>query len=99
MLGSTITCDNLFFSRHAVLRMAQRDIATFEVRIAVERGEIIEDYPNDHPYPSVLVLAFVEDEPMHVVIALNKSEQTCIIVTMYLPDRRKWSDDFKRRRT
>jgi Domain of unknown function (DUF4258) len=47
--------------------MYQRDINQPEVRHAIATGETVEDYPNDTPYPSRLVLAWSGRRPIHVV--------------------------------
>ncbi|RJO68593.1 MAG: DUF4258 domain-containing protein [Myxococcales bacterium] len=91
-------CKNVLFSRHTVTRMLERNLSVSELQTAIEQSEVVEEYPNDHPYPSYLLLSWVNDTPVHVVIALNETENACIIITVYRPDREKWSDDFKRRR-
>ena len=41
-------------------------------------GEIIEEYPNDYPYPSCLTLGNLNTKwPLHVVVGSNH-EQMCI---------------------
>jgi uncharacterized protein (DUF433 family) len=44
--------DEYIFSGHAVLRIYQRRITDDEVIKVIEHGEVIEDYPEDYPYPS-----------------------------------------------
>ena len=48
------------WTRHALTRMLQRDITRGEVKAAVMRGRIIEEYPQDYPYPAVLLLHVLE---------------------------------------
>ena len=40
--------------------MAQRNISVSDVQKVIDTGEIIEDYPNDFPYPSKLQLGFLD---------------------------------------
>lgn len=69
-----------------------------EIVQALEAGTIIENYPDDSPYPSVLVLGFTEAKrPLHIVCAVDSGEEMCIIVTVYEPDPALWID-FTRRR-
>ncbi len=68
-----------------------------DVLTALEGGEIIADYPDDQPYPSMLVLGRRHNRPIHVVAALTP-EAACIVVTAYVPSREHWSADFKIRR-
>ena len=46
----------LVFRVHAIQRMYQRTISAAEVRHVIATGETVEDYPDDTPYPSRLVL-------------------------------------------
>jgi hypothetical protein len=59
---------------------------------------VIASYPDDAPYPSVLVLGFDHGRPVHVVVARDAGAALCHIVTVYRSDPELWSDDFKTRR-
>ena len=50
---------NLYFSGHATLQMFKRKIQVEEVVEVLMTGEIIKDYPDDKPYPSLLMLGFI----------------------------------------
>jgi Domain of unknown function (DUF4258) len=74
----------------------ERMIRPDEIRSVVERGEIIEDYPNDARGHSCLMLGFALDgRPIHVVCA-PKNEYLAII-TAYLPNPQQWSSSFRER--
>ena len=88
----------LVFRVHAIRRMFERGISTNEVREAVETGEVIENYPDDEPYPSRLILGRSGSRPLHVVAAENGIERTTLIVTVYEPDPSMWEPDFRQRR-
>lgn len=85
------------YRTHAIERMAQRNVTTGEVRQVVENGETIEDYPEDAPYPSRLVLGWCEGRPLHVVVADDAQDNRAIVITVYEPDPDRWSDDFRER--
>ena len=53
---------------------SNRGIREEAVRSAVGTDEVIQEYPDDMPYPSRLVLGWDEEEPIHVVAAYD--EQT-----------------------
>ena len=91
-------CDTLEFSRHAVMKMFARGITVDEIRLIVNLGEIISDYPDDKPLPSVLLLGFIDNKPLHVVLARDLQNQHCIVVTAYVPDTALWQPDFKTRK-
>jgi hypothetical protein len=84
------------FSGHAVRRMDQQGITRPDVLEVFRTGRTIEDYPDDKPYPSRLVLAWVAGRPLHVVAA-TAAEET-VIVTAYQPDPERWDETFSVRR-
>lgn len=88
----------LVFRVHAVQRMYQRGISEPAVRHVISTGETIEDYPDDTPYPSRLVLGWRGRRPLHVVVADNGDDKENIVITVYEPDLTEWESDFKRRR-
>lgn len=91
-------CIELVFSRHAVQRMFERGITTSDVRSVISNGASIAEYPEDKPFPARLILGFVQDQPIHVVVAFDESNNWCNVVTVYRPDPMVWSDDFTTRR-
>jgi Domain of unknown function (DUF4258) len=91
-------CNAISFSGHAIQRMFERAITLDDVRIAMSMGEVIADYPEDVPYPSVLVLAIVAGRPLHVVAARDGETGHCYVITAYIPDPALWGDDFRTRR-
>ena len=86
------------FRVHAIQRMFERRIGEVDVHHILNTGEIIENYPNDTPYPSQLLLGWREDRPLHVVAANNTADNERIIITVYEPDPDQWESDFKRRK-
>ena len=78
-------CNNIQFSQHAFRRMFERAFTPHEVREAITTGEAIADYPDDKPYPSCLVLAFVGTRAIHIVVARNPMTEICHVVTVYEP--------------
>lgn len=80
---------------HSFRRMLERGISPEDVLETVRKGEIIKEYPDKKPYPSFLILSFINERPIHVVIAKNSSDELCFVVTLYEPDKSLWSNDFK----
>ena len=91
-------CENLIFSGHAVQRMFYRRITKDEIQSVIVYGEIIEEYPNDEPFPCYLLFDYVKGKPVHVVLSKDEKTGTCYVVTAYIPDLQVWRDDFKARR-
>jgi hypothetical protein len=79
--------------------MSQRGFEPEDVRKVLEKGTVIEDYSNDFPYPSCLVLGWFFSRPVYVVAAMNNDDQETVIITVYEPDLQLWENDFTRRKT
>ena len=88
----------LIFRIHALQRMFSRSISEEEVRFVFEKGEVIENYENDTPYPSKLILGKFGLKNLHVVAAVNDADKEIIIITVYEPDPHLWDNNFKTRR-
>ncbi|MGH9444742.1 MAG: DUF4258 domain-containing protein [Terriglobia bacterium] len=88
----------LIFRVHAIRRMAERKIEIRDVRQVLARQEIIEEYPDDFPYQSRLVLGWSRGRPLHVVYADNHTDRETIVITVYEPDPSQWGPDFKKRK-
>lgn len=86
--------DRVFMTEHAAERFRRRGIMAKDVRIAVQNGEIIEQYPNDFPFPSCLICG--KDDQGHVIhICMSDEGSSSRIITAYYPDAGRWSEDFK----
>jgi hypothetical protein len=79
--------------------MFERSLSRQDVATAIRDGEVIVDYPDDSPHPSYLVLGFVDQRPVHVVVAQDQARSHCIVVTTYIPDPALWTDGFRKRKS
>ncbi len=91
-------CQNLVFSRHAIQQMFLRRISKADVQTVVAYGEVLEENLYDKPFPSYLLLDFVEGQPIHVVFSYDESMDTGYVVTAYRPDPNLWTNNFRTRR-
>lgn len=93
--------DLILYSRHAKFEMKNEEFGRIfekEVYEAICSGEVIEEYPEDKPYPSVLIYGrTTENRPLHIVCAYSQTENLVIVVTVYHPDSELWID-YKRRK-
>ena len=88
----------IVWTQHVALRLRERGIKRIDLIECIKTGEIIEQYPEDEPYPSCLILGFCKaDKPLHIVVALDPAV-SCCIVTAYRPDLNKWEVNFKTRK-
>jgi hypothetical protein len=73
-------------------------ISLIEAFRTVSVGEILEQYPDDKPYPSCLIFSKLENgDPIHMVWAFNRATNSSVLITTYRPDPRKWIDGKIRR--
>ncbi len=93
---------NCRFTDHARREMESESLGVIhidELLEALEGGEIIEDYPDDRPYPSCLILGRAQlGRPLHIVCAPVLDETLLIVITTYEPDPNKWEADLKKRK-
>ena len=92
-------CENgsIRWTGHILKRLMQRGIFQASVVQAIRSGEIIEQYPNDYPYPSCLLLGTTEaGEALHIVCGIGEGEVW--MITAYHPDPDEWESDLKTRR-
>lgn len=82
---------------HALQRMLERNISREDVKIVLQDGKIIEEYPDDFPFPSFLVMGYSKGRVLHVVCSI--SEDALWIITAYKPDPDIWESDFQARRS
>ena len=90
----------MIISEHAYDRIAENDIDAHEIEAGAAEAAAIEEYPDFHKGPSLLVIQLDRrGKPIHVVWGLRKGTSSpAVVVTAYRPDPTLWSDDFRRRR-
>ncbi|HIP72564.1 MAG TPA: DUF4258 domain-containing protein [Anaerolineae bacterium] len=87
-------------SAHGYEELAEDDILAKDAVTGALNGTVVEDYPEFHKGPSVLVLQQdANDQPIHVVWGIPKGKLSpAVLVTAYRPDPARWSRDFTRRK-
>jgi hypothetical protein len=87
-------------SEHGYEELAADGLLAREVVDGLKGASVLEDYPEFHKGPSVLVLE--EDRtglPVHAVWGIPRGDQSpAVLVTAYRPDPERWSADFSRRK-
>ncbi len=94
-----ITENDVLVSVHGYEELAEDNLYVSDLIDSAADGIVIEDYPEYHKGPAVLVLQ--KDHkglPIHVVwgIPINQ-KRPAVVVTAYRPDPKLWSGDLKRR--
>ena len=89
--------NKITWTAHGLKRIQARDISRGDVKNCIMNGEIIEEYPNDYPYPSVLIFGYkLNGRIIHVVCGFNG--ETLYFITAYEPDTEKFMEDLRTRR-
>ena len=78
--------------------MLVRGVSRSEVREVLVRGEQIEDYPEDFPFPAGLFLGTVAARKLHVVAGLDSNRGIVYIISVYEPDSEHFDLDGRTRR-
>ncbi|MCX9014148.1 MAG: DUF4258 domain-containing protein [Candidatus Methanoperedens sp.] len=89
--------NNLKHTIHALKEEASDGITAEQLENALKSGfEVIEEYTDDPRGISCMVLCSIAGKPVHVVCAPH--EDALIIITVYIPDASKWTDNYKKRK-
>ena len=82
--------DRIYYSRHARDEMETEEsgeIMDEEDFESVSAGKIIENYPEDEPYPSRHIYGrTTKNRPLHSVCAYSEDEKLPIVITVYQPN-------------
>lgn len=92
-------CTEVFASRHALRRLFQRGISMSEAVRVIREGDVVEEYPDDEPWPETVLLGETSHGPIHVVVGRDSETGRCVMITVYWPDHHRWDDEFRRRRS
>ena len=86
-------------SQHAYDRLATNGMTAQEIEAGAATAVAVEDYPDFHKGPSVLVLQQdAEGHPVHVVWGIRQdSAGPAVVITAYRPDPSLWTADFRSR--
>jgi hypothetical protein len=98
LLKTIISEGRIQWLKHSLERMMERSITRSDVKDVLLIGEIIEEYPEDKPFPSALFLGWVNDVPLHVVASVDSAGKFCFIITAYIPDLTHFDPNFKTRK-
>jgi hypothetical protein len=85
-------------SEHAFDKLRLLDCTLAEFEIAIEDAEIIEEHVIESDALKELVLSVSWTRPIHAVVIVDDRLGEERIVTVYEPEPKLWSDDYRRRR-
>ncbi|MFR2794537.1 MAG: DUF4258 domain-containing protein [Eisenbergiella sp.] len=89
--------ERIAITEHARIRLLERGITVRDVISCIANGEIIEQYENDKPFPSCLILGMaLKDKYIHVVV--SSDGEFIYLITAYYPSTEKFESDLKTRK-
>ena len=84
------------WTAHILMRLIKRQISQSDVENAILTGRIIEQYPDDYPLPSCLILGItISKKNLHVVCGTGGNE--IWMITAYYPNEGQWNSSFDSR--
>ncbi len=92
-ISQAIQRGNVRITDHADEEAHADGLTLDEVVESVVQGKIIEDYPEDFPYPSCLISgATAAGVSIHSVWGYNAESAWAVLITVYRPDPHRWVD-------
>ena len=79
--------------------MRTRNLRFTQIYNVLNDFEIIAENKDDKPFPSYLILGYSNNDPIHIVVGINKEDQELHMITTYKPDTSIWENNFKTRKT
>jgi adenine deaminase len=96
-IRQALSARRVLWTGHAKRRLRSRRIQRHEVFEVIEKGTILERYPNEKPYPKCLMMGMVRNQqPLYVSLAFDGHH--IIIITVHWFDPARWIDPWTRRR-
>lgn len=89
LIAEAIHAGRIRITDHADEEAVADGVSIEQALKGIGAGEIIEQYPNDYPYPSCLIHSESEG-PLHSVWAYNEMNSWAVLITVYRPDPLRW---------
>jgi hypothetical protein len=92
-IKALVASGQLVYSQHAFDRLEENGILSRECAVALLGAAKLEEYPDWHEGPSLLVLIADRDgKAVHAVVGLRKGTTTpAVVITIYRPDPDLWT--------
>src|SRR3972149_3518694 len=91
VIRQAIAAGQIRVTEHADEEMAADQLSLSDILDSARSGEVIEDYPLDHPLPSCLIYGQTSTgDHVHSVWAYNERTAGAILITVYRPAPQRW---------
>ena len=88
--------EHVIITQHCFRRLIERGISVMDISNVIDTGEIIEQYPEDFPFASCLIMGKSFDKVIHICASIDSG--FIYLITAYVPDSARWQSDFKTRK-
>jgi len=88
----------LLFLPHCIRQMSRPDrmISVKDIKQVINKGRIIEDYPEDPRGHSCLILG-KDSEGRSIHVVCSPKDEYLALITAYIPSAKEWKNDFSER--
>jgi hypothetical protein len=94
------TNEKISWSLHAVKKLRVEGLRKRDIEYALKECIIVEDYAMEgRPLPGCLILGFINSNPVHAVIGIDRDFDRVFVITVYKPSSERWENDWKARKT
>lgn len=91
--------EKISWSMHAITKLRLEGLRKDAVEVCLRECDIIENYEMiGRPMPGCLVLGYINNQPAHVVLAVNDDFDQLFIITVYRPSSERWEDGWRTRK-
>lgn len=97
-IKNAVRDDHIVFKKYALTRMLERKILSDDIQKVLVNFIVLEEYYNDKPFSSFLVLGYAEERPIHAVVSYDSEYEIIYIITIYEPSIELWGNNFTERR-
>ena len=97
-INQFLTDGKIKWSAHGLMRIQERDLTVDDLKIAISTGEIIENYPEESPAKSSVLIYGKNKDGKVIHIVIGYDEEQLYFVTAYYPSIEKFENDLKTRR-
>jgi hypothetical protein len=94
-----VKCGRVYWTYHSNMRLLGRELSRKDILDNIDSIIMVESYGDDTPLPSCLCLLWsAHNRPIHIVVALDRSDESIRFVTVYKPDPMQWDSSYTKRK-